>query len=396
MQFKYRQFLVLLVFVVPMLACNGLFGAQDEPQTSNSAEGQTTDSEDNGADNQPTGQENGAQQQNNSNAIAATTSLQPILPIKGDILPFQSYRILLQFTATTGEESASFQTQITRDLDNQAVSYEVTASGIPDMEEFGSNMAFVMKDGKAYIPYDGQCMAMAADGGTPMDQFFAMDAAFFDGDDVQVTYQGDETLHGLPVNIYQVNGISNADTIEASGTMHVYAASADQNVVLKAEMSGVSPTNPLTEAPQQTDVSYKFEIAEVDLAADIQIPDGCENALQMPAVGVPAQQSPQNNEGNGQAATQYPVFPGSNMVANIAGIQNFIIPQSAIDAAQISPRDFFVQELTNLGYTLAQELPAGPSINLTFQSPDSGGVQVVLVTEEGLVNGTIMGIPQMP
>ncbi|MEM7128317.1 MAG: hypothetical protein AAF702_18440 [Chloroflexota bacterium] len=407
MKFKYSQFLVLLLFLVPMLACSTLFSSgsntqnssqdslQDSPSTAtpipNTSLAVPAADSDNGS-NPTQGVTTNDQQDSNSSGSTAT-SIQPILAINSDALPFQTYAIQMSFTATGGESVASMQMTSQRDIPNQAISYQVSISGVPDADEFGGgNMTFVVIEGTAYMPFDGQCMAIAT-GENPLNQFLNGNSEFLDDETLQVVFQGDEMLLGVPVKVYAVTGFDDAEISGANGTIYVYTASNGGEIVLKAEMTAISTTNPLTDAPQSTNLAYTFDVTDPDQPVNISIPDGCENALQMPNLGMPSANASDSGSSSGQSDTSFPTYPGSSMVANVAGIQTFMIPQSAIDAAQISPRDFFVQTFTDLGYTLGQELEAGPSTNLTFQGGDSGNIQLTLAAEGDGVNATLMALP---
>ena len=230
MKFKYPQFFVLLLFLLPMLACNRLFGDADEspdprqrqPQSrmvpwrlwrvppTQTAKIQITVTQRPSTD---------VQQANDSNSAPVSTSIQPSLAINTDALPFQTYRMIMEFAATSGGAMSSMQMQVQQDIPNQAISYQVTASGIPDTDEMGGDtMNFVVTDGTAYMPFDGECMAMSTGEGNPLDQFLNGNNEFLDDEDLQVNFQGDETLIGLPVKVYTVTGFNDAEYSNVNGT----------------------------------------------------------------------------------------------------------------------------------------------------------------------------------
>ena len=93
-------------------------------------------------------------------------------------------------------------------------------------------------------------------------------------------------------------------------------------------MTATSTTNPLTDAAQPTDLTYSFNVTDPDQALNITVPDGCENALQMPNLGLPSQNTSDSN--GSQTDDDFPTYPGSSLVANVAGIQTFMIRRAPL------------------------------------------------------------------
>ena len=212
---------------------------------------------------------------------------------------------------------------------------------------------------------------------------------------MQVKLVGDQILNGLTVQEYQLTGINAADMLDASGTLYTYTLPDGQDVVIKAQMTGTSAKNPITQTDEESVIDYAFELFAVDEPVVINVPADCLNPTESPVqdssaeqvVVVPAQ---------GESSADYPVYPGSTFVGGYEGAENYNIPQTAVDTAQIAPKDFYVQQFGNQGFTLVQEMAAGPSTSLTFQKEGKGAVQVMLVGENGDINVTIIGLPATP
>lgn len=408
MRFKYPQFFVLLVFIVPMLACNSFFGSDDEPQSSSPSNSEPDSSLAVTADSEATTDESASSDSEPAaDGAASATSIQPSLAIDADGLPFQTYRAEIVMSTTSNDDVATMTLVTQRDIPNQAMSYEVSAIGVPDMEEFSDGTMSIVSIGETvYIPFEGECMAMNAGGQTPMDQFLN-GGEFFDNSNLDVAFIADETMLGLPVRAYSVTGLDEIDFANAEGQVSVYTTEDGRDIVLKAEMTGTSSTNPVTEAQADTTISYSFSVTDADTPVEITIPAGCENAMQMPNIGnlgalgdsgtttdidTDTGAGAGSDAASGSSNGQLPSYPGAEFLANVAGIQSFMIPQSAIDAAQISPRDFFVDAFTEQGFTIGQEFSAGPSTTINFEGGGSN-VQLIIADEGSDVTVTIMGLP---
>ena len=300
----YRLLLVLTIFLIPMLACNSLLGGQSAEQESVAViEQEDTAQETTAAEN--TTQENTAENAEQSPAVAqqatnndaeatqgetgsgddqqvTATSVQPSLPIALNDLPFQSYRFLMGFAATTNGNDASMQITLIRNIATGDTLMQMEANGVPDMEEFaGGSMSFVIKDNNAYLPLGSECMVVPANIGNPMDEMLSADNLFFGNDDVQVTYVSDETVNGLAVKSYQITGISDDTLEEASGRLYVHTLPDGRDIVVKAQMTGRSTTNPITEAPGQTEIAFDVELTDINGAPNVEIPANCQNATSL-------------------------------------------------------------------------------------------------------------------
>lgn len=416
---KTRVLFAFTILLLPMLACSSLLGGQDDEaevpaavEPAGSPSGQEGGEDANTSQGQDAGQQDTGSEQSDtgdSGAEVAAISIQPSMPINNDALPFQTYQIRMRFSAVSGGNTSSVEMNIARDVPNQAVSYQMSATGMPDMEELDADsIVFVAIGDNTYLSADGECMLMPSGMNNPVEQVWTRNSFLLMDDDMQVQLVGPQNLDGLPVQEYQLEGINAADMLDASGTLFTYSLPDGQEVVVKADMTGTSATNPMTEAREETTINYTFELFAVDAPLTIDIPEGCENPVQIPVPGalaegdsaapagaVPAGDAPAA-PAPGQATGNYPVYPGSTFVGGYAGAENYMIPQSAIDAAQRTPKDFYVQEFAVQGYVLGQELAAGPSLSLTFQKEGAGPVQVMLVGENGDTNVTIIGVPTTP
>ena len=421
---KYRLFGLLVIFLIPMLACGSVFSNQNsEPETApvaapeTAAQNPEVDQENEGSNAESStnqdhpaddaGVQNDDQAGSQDGEVQASsqqvtaTSVQPSLPVTLDELPFQSYRFVMEFATTTNDNVASMQMTLIQDIANGDTMFQMAANGVPDMEELGEGgMTFVVKDDNAYLPLAGECMVVPANMGNPMDEMLSADALFFSDDDVQVTFVGDETVNGLAVKAYEITGITDTEMLEASGMLYIHTLDDGREIVVKAEMSGRNANNPITEEAGETDLVFNVELTDIDAPVTIEVPANCENAMQIPLPGLAAQgdaaaNAAANSDTNqSESANGYPIYPGAEFVGGFGGTQNYTIAQSAVDAAQIAPLDFYKEQLAALSWTLQVEQPLGPATSLTFQDAQGNGVQLMIVDEGGNFNITfISGLP---
>jgi hypothetical protein len=412
---RIRLFLAFSMLLVPMIACGGLFGGDEasEPVAEVAPVENTQDESNESAATEDPAAESQAESSTDSSSAgdaSAPITLQPSLPLGNDSLPFQTYQIRMEISSTSQDNTSTMQMNHVRDVPNQSASYQVSASGVPDMAEFGGDsMSLVMLENKIYLPADGECMAIDAGAFNPMDEFpdgseiLQMDA------EVETRLIGESVLNGLSVKEYQLTGLDTPDMADAAGSLFVHTLPDGQDVVVKTEITARSERNMLTDEPVPSDIRYTLELFGIDEPVTIGLPAGCENAMEMPAmvlpdvgndsVDVPAADAPADPASNpisGQAesASGYPVYPGSSFGGGFAGAENYMIPQGAIAAQGIAPKDFFAQEFGAQGFSVISDLVAGPTVILTMQSTTGGTLQITLMEEGGDVNATILSMPQ--
>jgi len=412
---RIRLFIALSMLLVPMIACGGLFGGDEasEPVAEVApVENAQDESSESAATEDPAAasQAEPATDSSSTGDSGVPIAIQPSFPLGNESLPFQSYQIKMEISVTSQEGTSTMQMNHSRDVSNQSASYQVTASGMPEMAEFGGDsMSLVMLDNKIYLPADGECMAIDAGVFNPIDELPTGDEFLQMDENVETRLVGESVLNGLSVKEYQLVGLDTPEMADAAGSLFVHTLPDGQDMVVKAEITARSEYNLLTDEPAPSDIRYTLELYGIDEAVNIEMPAGCENAMEMPAMVLPdvgndsadapapdAPIAPASSPASGQAesASGYPVYPGSSFVGGFAEAENYMIPQRVIAAQGIAPKDFFVQEFGALGYVVVSELAVGPTDVLTMQSATDGTLQITLIEEGGDVNATILSMPQ--
>ena len=109
----------------------------------------------------------------NADDGAVAMSVQPSFPFNNDALPFQSYQIRMQFSALSSDQVSSVEMNIARDVANQAASYQMSVTGVPEMvEQSGYSTTFIAIGNDVYMPADGDCMVMPSGMGNPVEQIW--------------------------------------------------------------------------------------------------------------------------------------------------------------------------------------------------------------------------------
>ncbi|NJN82796.1 MAG: hypothetical protein HC802_11315, partial [Caldilineaceae bacterium] len=116
----------------------------------------------------------------------------------------------------------------------------------------------------------------------PADQIWSQNNFLQMDENMDVQFVGEGTVNGLPVQEYQLTGLNDPGIQNATGRVWVYTLPDGQEIVVKMEMTGSSPTNPFTEAPGETQLSYNFELYAIDEPVEISVPEGCGSPIQIP------------------------------------------------------------------------------------------------------------------
>lgn len=291
-------------------------------------------------------------------------------------LPFASAVWAYRLYMVTDGVTSSMMFTATTDVENNRVAYTISGAGVPDFTNGQQIVEMVAVDNTMYmVQPTGECFSFSSADFQPSDLTQGVDS-FLSFGNTEYAEKGDPyevEINGLATRHYVIDervlaaeGVDNAETIvSGSGNVYVHRLDDGREILVKSRVEGVSTENPYTQEQQETNLIYEYELSRINETLDIQIPATCE-----------VQES---------AESKYPVPPNAIEQAAMAGLYNWIVP----DSADVEPLvEFYETEMGVLGWTLTNRSDLGATM-LTFErngelvqitlAPDGSGLVILLI-----------------
>ncbi|MCP4360245.1 MAG: hypothetical protein GY796_19740 [Chloroflexi bacterium] len=196
-----------------------------------------------------------------------------------------SYRIIMDMSMTSTDEadvetSQSFQINLGFSKDPEAMSMNMSAEGVEDMEEFGE-MNMAQLDGVTYMTIPGfGCITSSED-----ESAFGDDDPFADFTDTsafmedigEANYEGEESINGIDTLHYTFDETSletpDADVEWLEG--HIYVAK-DGGWLVRMVMEGEGEFDEIGGVPQYGNMKLQIDLLDINQPIDVSIPADCE------------------------------------------------------------------------------------------------------------------------
>ena len=288
-----------------------------------------------------------------------------------------SYRISLRFESTLvgadgSQNSGTIMLEGARDVAPDAMTFTANASGTADFGS-GQQMTFTRIGETVYalLP-NGSCTSFvgAPPGMDLYDTFIASGGMLGNLEGAEPGIPPTETVNGVLTNHYVFNE-TNLNPVDpttpqvTSVNGDIYLA-ADGGYVVRILMNGTGSSTLLNDVAGESDISYELNYFDFDVPVEIAPPAGCSD---------PA------------PTGDYPVLEDAAGLLAAEGMFTYNSSTSFEEAVA-----FYQEAMAAEGWTLAQELAAGPATLFTFtQGADT--VQISITQEE---NGITVAIISQP
>jgi hypothetical protein len=356
---------LLVLLLLPALACQLVAGNRDEDATSESS-GAT---------------ESGGEAAEEGGAAGESDADVPVFPEVGSLNEaldvFDSYRVhvVLTFSGESeGAEEGRMVLETARVAEPPALLVEMRVEGaLGGQDGAGDPAAFTFAEigGRSYMVVPGLgCLASGISPGAERTVGALLDTEDFLGEIEGATFVGQETVNGVPVYHFRFDEadiVSGGDLRRLSGDVYV---AREDGYVVRLVADGEGSIGALEgEVPEATDgnVHIVYDVLDVNQPIAIDPPDECE-----------------------ESGAAYPVMEGATELVTIPGVTSYKVAASTGDVVA-----FYDAAMEARGYTrgdddVSTEQMAllqyvredGNSVTLIVK-PDGDVVSVLVTSEDG-------------